>query len=609
MKKNPFYGMSAAAMLFGCYMVNHALRIEPGQAERLLVLIGVLQLYEALLVALGVFLVATQRAPRDGVTVLLLETLFLMDATLLATECVTAEVGLGVVCALVLAALGLAKLVVVRRVAPRLLPASTAWLLGLQAVTVLAVPTAAALLALARAFDAKALFAFWWITLALPVVRQALLRTAPTRTHPSRALAVWSWVPAGSVLLHLWSVGWIHQIGFHPAYLAPFVLGLALTAGPRDVNRHVLAPALAVLLSVCQGDDLGVVLPVLGDLSPFRLAGVAAAATWVVLAYRHRHPWLLALAAASSLAGVAEPAISRILAAAGALGRWMARGLPRGPLAWGVSGIVAAFVLLGLGTWRSLGGGGLPRLTTARRLRLPGGTVTLALLLAALAGGVLLSALDGPHFDLSRQRVLVARAGWLALLAAGFSLWALLHPSPKGVRAEARPTATLWFVASWSGIVFFSSVISADSHRVPRNESRTIADIRALVAAQAAYQSLNHGHADGNLSCLAQPAMCLPDHGDHEVAVLDGEIAALGPRYGYRRSFHPGLPPEGLRLEGSLSSVRTWAYLATPAEPGVTGVRSFCGDSSGRICFTLARDLPSLRADGTCDVDRCTTLE
>ena len=77
---------------------------------------------------------------------------------------------------------------------------------------------------------------------------------------------------AGSVLLHLWSVGWIHQIGFHPAYLAPFVLGLALTAGPRDVNRHVLAPALAVLLSVCQGDDLGVVLPVLGDLSPFRLA-------------------------------------------------------------------------------------------------------------------------------------------------------------------------------------------------------------------------------------------------------------------------------------------------------------------------------------------------
>jgi hypothetical protein len=609
MKKNPFYGMSAAAMLFGCYMVSHALRIEPGQAERLLVLIGVLQLYEALLVALGVFLVATQRAPRDGVTVLLLETLFLMDATLLAAECVTAEVGLGVICALVLAALALAKLFVVRRVAPRLLSAPAAWLLALQSVTVLAVPTAAALLAIARTFDVKVLYAFWWITLALPAAREVLVRTAPASTGPSRALAVWSWVPAGSVLLHLWSAGWIHQVGFHPAYLAPFVLGLALTAGPRDVNRHVLVPALGVLLSVSQGEDLGIVLPMVGELSPLRLAAFAAAATWIVLAYRHRHPWLLALAAASSLAGVAEPATSRVLATAGALGRWMARALPRGPLAWGVAGIVGAFVLLGLGTWRSLGGGRRPRPKITRPPGLPGGSVTLALLLAALAGGLLLAALDGPHLDPSRQRVMVSHAGWLALLAAGFSLWALLHPSPTGVRAAARPTTALWLVAAGAGLFFFSSVMSAGGHGVPHNESRTLADIRTLMAAQGAYQSLNRGYADGNLACLAGPAGCLPEHGDYEGAVLDDEIAALGVRHGYLRSFHPGLPPEGLRLEGSLSSVRTWAYVATPAEQGATGVRGFCGDSSGRICFTAAGELPPLREDGTCDVHRCTTLE
>ena len=34
MKKNPFYGMSAAAMLLGCYLLNHALELEPGCRRR-----------------------------------------------------------------------------------------------------------------------------------------------------------------------------------------------------------------------------------------------------------------------------------------------------------------------------------------------------------------------------------------------------------------------------------------------------------------------------------------------------------------------------------------------------------------------------------------------
>ena len=46
MKKNPFYGMSAAAMLLGCYLINHALELEPGRLGKLLVLMGVLQVYE-----------------------------------------------------------------------------------------------------------------------------------------------------------------------------------------------------------------------------------------------------------------------------------------------------------------------------------------------------------------------------------------------------------------------------------------------------------------------------------------------------------------------------------------------------------------------------------
>ena len=34
----------------------------------------------------------------------------------------------------------------------------------------------------------------------------------------------------------------------------------------------------------------------------------------------------------------------------------------------------------------------------------------------------------------------------------------------------------------------------------------------------------------------------------------------------------------------SVGSAAAFAYTATPLEPGKTGVRSFCGDSSGLVC-------------------------
>ncbi|MCG6926019.1 MAG: hypothetical protein LJF30_11985 [Acidobacteria bacterium] len=629
MKKNPFYGMSAAAMLFGCYMVSQALRPEPGHLGKLLTLIGVLQVYEALLVALGVLLVATKRAPRDGVAVLLIETLFLMDATLLATECVTAEVGMGTVAAVVLAALVVAKLMAVRRFVPELLPGWATAVLGIHAGAVLALPVAAALLAAARALDARAMYALWWLTLALPLARRTLVRATKTTT---RGLAVWSWVPASSLLLHLWSVGWIHQVGFRPAFLAPFALGLALAARREELNRQVLLPAMALLLSVGQREAID--LSPLADgfpLSPLHLAALAAAVTWAVLAWRYRHPWLAGLAAATVLAGVAGPAASKVAAAAGALGRWVARVLPRDTLAWGVTAVGAAFVFLGIGTWTSLRGPRPPGRRVARRWMpraIPGGSVTLALVLAALAGGALLSVLDGHPPDPAGRRALVGHAGWLCLLAAGFSLGALARRS----RLDAGPTGVLSLVAAGASLFFLSALLPAgDHHAVSRNESRAIADVRTVVSAQAAYQAVNSGLFDADLSCLAHPRSCLPDYGADEPAFLDEGLASLGTRGGYQRSFHPGPSPEEVGPEGSPTSVRTWAYLATPSEdrpglrpdalgqghdpamaivslgPGGSGVRSFCGDSSGQICFTL-QGTPALRDDGTCDLDRCSEL-
>jgi hypothetical protein len=262
LKQNPFDGLSAAAMLGGCGIVDEALKLEPGHLANLLTLVALLQLDEALLLSLGVFLVVTRRARRDGVMVLMLETLFLLDATFLATECGTADARVGALVCGVLMTLAAAKLALVRRLLPDAL-AEAAILLGGQTALVLGVPLAASGLARAGLLAPASLYGLWWIALALPLARDGLLEATRDTdgSAPSRAHSRWTWWPAGSVLLHLWVVGWIHGVSFHPAFGAPLLLGPALSAERGQVARPIVLPSLAVLVPWGQAETLAVVLP------------------------------------------------------------------------------------------------------------------------------------------------------------------------------------------------------------------------------------------------------------------------------------------------------------------------------------------------------------
>ena len=360
MKSNPFYALSASAMLLGCWLLSESLHLQAGQLGGLLTLMLVLQLYEGLLVGLGAFLVRTGRAPRDGVTVLVLESVFLMDAPLLAAECVTADAWVGTAMAFGLAALVAAKLAWVRRGCPGVLSSRLAVLLGVQAGFVLAVPVLAAHLASARVFGPIALYGLWWAALALPFA-QRLIRdetgggtAGGTRTH-----ATWTWAPLALTLLHLWAVGYIHAIDFRPAFVAPFLLGLAAIAGREQRARKVALPGLAVLVSLGQAESLGFHLfGTDGPLvSPLRLALLGVAVTWGYLAWRDRERWLALLALSGGAAGLLGASISQ-------LSSWLAQALhlldsalPRDAFGWGLLTVIAAFVLLAAGARRSLGGG------------------------------------------------------------------------------------------------------------------------------------------------------------------------------------------------------------------------------------------------------------
>jgi len=354
MRSNPFYALSASAMLLGCYTLSQALQLEAGKLRALLVLMLVLQVYELLLVGLGTFLVKSGRAPRDGRVVLVLASVFLMNATGLSAECVAADTRLGGLATLAVAGLGALKLWWVSRGAQQLLSKRAALGLGGLAAFALALPVAAAQLAAARAMSPVALYGLWWLTAALPLASTLLRRaTAAHSADAPRAHAIWAWMPCLLVLWHLWSLGYVHTLDFRAAFLTPFFLGLALAAAREQQGFKLFLPAFGVLFSLSAAPDLLVPLPGPWTASPLRLALVGTALVWAYLGWRDREPWLVALPIVGAAIYLLGPHAGR---AARAVARWLTAAVPRDAYGWGSLTILAAFVLLAAGARRSLYG-------------------------------------------------------------------------------------------------------------------------------------------------------------------------------------------------------------------------------------------------------------
>jgi hypothetical protein len=157
-----------------------------------------------------------------------------------------------------------------------------------------------------------------------------------------------------------------------------------------------------------------------------------------------------------------------------------------------------------------------------------------------------------------------------------------------GIVLGALTLLSLPFVAA----IAIPSLLRA---RVSANESGAIGDIRTVISGEAAYQSVNAGYYD-TLQCLGRPAECIPSY--NGPTFLDETLASGADKNGYKRTFHPGpVVSEGTEPR-SPSSIESFAYTAVPLSKQ-TGVRGFCGDSSGRICVTLDGSEPPV-VNGQC---------
>jgi prepilin-type N-terminal cleavage/methylation domain-containing protein len=167
----------------------------------------------------------------------------------------------------------------------------------------------------------------------------------------------------------------------------------------------------------------------------------------------------------------------------------------------------------------------------------------------------------------------------------------------------------LLIVVAIIGIIAAIAIPSLLRARVSANEAATIADIRTLISAQAAYHAANLGLYSATLVCLGQPsgAGCIPGYPAAGPVFIDSGLAAGIPKSGYVRSFQAvaaANPPGG----SGVNSTHAYAYLATPMASGQTGVRGMGGDASGQICTTPDATAPAANA-GVITRTTCTILQ
>lgn len=146
------------------------------------------------------------------------------------------------------------------------------------------------------------------------------------------------------------------------------------------------------------------------------------------------------------------------------------------------------------------------------------------------------------------------------------------------VKAEAKKV-TLSIPAGGPGLSGALAAVAIPSllrARVSANEASTIGDIRTVLSAEAAFSS-SSGGSYGDLRCLSEPATCIDGYAGP--VFVDAGLAQATEKGGYKRAFQAGAAAARPR------SFDGFAYTATPLTVGQTGVRSFCGDSSGLICF------------------------
>lgn len=200
--------------------------------------------------------------------------------------------------------------------------------------------------------------------------------------------------------------------------------------------------------------------------------------------------------------------------------------------------------------------------------------------------------------------------GILAFVGLGIGVHALVQ-ALRRPRGQGRKGAAVVAIVANLCVLCVAAVALHSLLRAKLSalESATLGDIRTVISAQAAYRQENDGLYEPRLGCLAEPATCLAEYPMSGRPFLEPALASLEAKSGYRRAFYPG-PSAAVRpaLRGRprAPGMTGFAYTAVPI--AYEGMRAFCGDATGRICFRRDGREPGVTPGGRCDLSTCEEL-
>jgi hypothetical protein len=362
---NPFYLVSAASMLAGCYLLSGAASKEAGGLAHVLWVLGWLTAYELLLSGIAAFL-GRRGLARDSRTLLVLAAIFLTDPTHLAGETVSWSGRGWAGAALLLLGLGIGKIALVQRLFRVRLERRA--LLPLVGILALVIFLPGAFLALARrgADLELPLYGMAWV-LGLVLVMQTL-RERPAgvtdETSPSWAVTAFTStldtaLPI-SVAAHVLALHWLYDVPFSACSLTPPLLALALVVtrsphAPEKLRLRLALPAIAVLFSL--GWPGAFAFGTFVTFSPLRAALLVAGVVYLYDYLRHRQIVFLALPSACAAVAVAghtlSASLTNIVHIFDVVFVALDRVLPRSRQQWGALAMAASYAILGFGAWIS----------------------------------------------------------------------------------------------------------------------------------------------------------------------------------------------------------------------------------------------------------------
>src|SRR5688572_18938254 len=189
---NPCYLLSAACMLLGCYLLNAALYTPAGDVRKLLVVLAVVNVYEACVILLARVLIRFPLVQRDAWIVLFVESLFLTDITFVSGVISTVDPWSGLAINGGLLALAAVKVYVILRLL-RVQRFMRAWaFILLQIATLLAIPIVFKQLSLPNhgRVSPVVVYLTWWIAGLLPVLGTIVWTLPSPRRQGERRASV-----------------------------------------------------------------------------------------------------------------------------------------------------------------------------------------------------------------------------------------------------------------------------------------------------------------------------------------------------------------------------------------------------------------------------------